>query len=104
MRSSTAYVSQATGRRTVLNPRCARLSTNSLVIGGFPQPVSQLVVLSSVLPMLIPGLITAAAAQASCSFIFSGPRGGAAALGAPGAADRRAGGVRQASGCTAERT
>lgn len=34
-------VSQATGRRTDLNPRRASLSTKSLVMGGFPQPVSQ---------------------------------------------------------------
>src|SRR3954470_23731952 len=71
MRPSTAYVSQATGRRTVLNPRRARLSTNCLVTGGFPQPVSQLVVLSSVLPMLVPGVISGTAAQASTSVIFS---------------------------------
>ena len=71
MRPSTAYVSQATGRRTVLKPRWARLWTYSLVMGGLPQPVSQVVVFSSVLPMLMPGVISGTAVQASSSVIFS---------------------------------
>src|SRR5665213_419107 len=102
MRPSTAKVSQATGRRTVLCLRCARLLTNSLVMGGFPQPVSQVVVLSSVLPMLVPGVMSGTAAQASRSVIFS--TAGGAALVPPLAPDEfKGGGRRQASGTAANR-
>ena len=94
-------MSHATGRRTVLNPRRARLSTNSLVMGGFPQPVSHEVVFSSVLPMLMPGLIAATAPQASSSVIFSGADAAARAPSPPAAVvfdGLSPGGVRQASG------
>ena len=52
---------------------------SSLVMGGFPQPVSHDVVLSRVFPMLMPGLIWPAAVQASSSPIVS--RAGAGLVG-----------------------
>ena len=70
-RPSDENVSHATGTRTVLNPRRASAWTYSFVMSGLPQPVSQLVVLSSVLPILMPGLISEAAVHASMSAIFS---------------------------------
>src|SRR5579864_2280487 len=100
MRPSTAYVSHATGRRTVLNPRCARLCTNFLVMGGFPQPVSHDVVFSSVLPMLMPGLMAADAVHASRSAIGSGAgEPGVLEVHALGECDRD-GGVRQPAAAT----
>src|SRR4051794_22819975 len=70
-------------------------------MGGLPQPVSQVVVLSSVLPMLVPGVISGTAAQASRAFIFSSA-GGVASPAATafddaldGAFDRLTGGGRR---------
>ncbi len=67
-------------------------------MSGFPQPVSQMVVLSIVLPMLMPGVMSGTAAQASSSVIFSSG-GGEADLGRAGTASAAlsGGGRRQAS-------
>ena len=64
-------------------------------MGGFPQPVSQVVVLSSVLPMLVPGVISGTAAQASTSVIFSSA-GGVAPCEATASDGLSGGGLRQA--------
>ena len=95
---------QATGKRTVLNPIFASPSTNSLVMSGFPHPVSQMVVLSSVLPMLIPGVMSGTAAQASSSVIGSSAGGFALPpVAGTASAELSGGGRRQATESAAGR-
>src|SRR5262245_40536771 len=73
-------------------------------MGGFPQPVSHAVMFSRVLPLLMPGLIRGTAAQAASSVIFSGARGATTSAEAGVSGDRGAGGVRQPTVWTAQRS
>src|SRR6478752_5735446 len=73
-------------------------------MSGFPQPVSQMVVLSSVLPMLIPGVMSGTAAQASSSVIGSSAGGLAAPpVGETASAGFNGGGRRQESAGRAQK-